>query len=291
MPTASNWHGAFALSIGHWQQIKNKMAAGTYSGCAAIHGNGQNETTLATRAHISGLNGLNTNFFGGASGCSIVEADVEMANDMNPLPDDESFWGWTNNDQGQIVLTHELGHALGLQHFEGFDVMRAFTPLPLTGGNFAQPYGDDANGIRFLYGGSSTNLFASAQKLFSNAIVATTSAQATNPSQNCQTFPVCRGQAIDVTYTVANNGSSSKTSGFRIYVNNSPSPGTGWNMWSGSATVNAGNQFTETRTLNVPSVSNGIYWILWEIDTGNTVTEFYETDNTVHSCMTLNVTC
>jgi hypothetical protein len=63
-------------------------------------------------------------------------------------------------------------------------------------------------------------------------------------------------------------------------------------MFSGVVTVNAGSQITETRTLTVPSVpSDGIYWILWQVDTLNTVPKFNESDNTVHSAMALNVTC
>ena len=250
-----------------------------------------------TRAHISGLNGLNTNFFGGGSGCSIVEADVEIADDMNPNPENQSFWGWTNLGQGQIVLTHEFGHALGLLHFQGFDVMRALTPLPITGGfgSFAQPFGDDAKGVRFLYGGSSTNVFASAQKLLNNTIVATTSGQAGNPTHNCVTVSgpgFCRGQVIGFDVTMGNNGSVSKTANARIYLNNSQSPGTGWNMWTGTATVNASAHFTQLMWVPIPtSAPNGFYWIFWEFDGNNAVAEFNESDNSVFMCMTLNLTC
>jgi hypothetical protein len=54
-------------------------------------------------------------------------------------------------------------------------------------------------------------------------------------------------------------------------------------MFNGTASNGAGGQFTETRGLTVPNVPNGTYWILWQIDTGNSVNEYNESDNAVHS--------
>jgi hypothetical protein len=238
-----------------------------------------------TRATISGANGLTTVI---SDGCTfswstenISETDIMLANDMMFSPEDESFWSWSNAQQGRVTAIHEWGHALGLLHSEGFDVMRAATPEPVAGGNTSEPYGDDANGARFLNGGFSVNMFASAQKFSGGAISATDIGTTIN---------VCKNQAISVTYTVGNNGAVSTTSGFRIFVNTAPNAYFGgWNMFNGFATVNAGSQFTETRILNVPFVNSGIYWILWQVDTGNSISEFNESDNAVHSAMTLNV--
>ncbi len=109
---------------------------------------------------------------------------------------------------------HEFGHAIGLNHSDGFDIMRTSTPLPLAGGNAAEPYPDDANGARFLYPVSiSTNVFASAQKFSGGSILATDPAGTIN---------VCRRQAISVTYSVVNNGSTDVNAGFRIFIANSP---------------------------------------------------------------------
>jgi CARDB/Matrixin len=287
MPDNSDADWAYWNTGWNWWQITNRIDWNWWydSGCTITNGNGRNETALVVRSQISGANGLTTTI---TDGCTFswetehtTETDIRLANDHYFGPEDESFWHWSNTQQGRVVAIHEWGHALGLQHAEGFDTMRAFTPLPVAGGNTSEPYGDDANGARFLYGGASTNMFASAQKFSGSAI------SATNVDS---TINVCRNQAISVTYTVANNGSVSTTSGFRIFIHNGPANIVGgWNMFNGTATVNAGNQFTETRTLTVPFVTPGIYWILWQIDTGNTVGEFNESDNAVHSAMTLNV--
>lgn len=285
MPDNSDADWAYWNGGWQWAQIKNQMDWNWWynSGCTISLDNGRNETALVNRSQISGNHGLtsciNDACFWSWEESHREECDVKMANDMGYFPEDESFWNWTELNQGRVAIVHEFGHVLGLNHSQNFNVMRSAPPLPLGGGNSAQPYPDDANGVRFLYGGSSTNVFASAQKLSG-------SIQATNTGT---TINVCRNQAISVTYSVVNNGSTNINAGFRIYINNSPSPGTGWNMFSGTANSPGGSSFTETRTLNVPFVSPGIYWILWQTDTGGTITEFNEGDNTVHSAMTLNV--
>jgi hypothetical protein len=57
-------------------------------------------------------------------------------------------------------------------------------------------------------------------------------------------------------------------------------------------TVNAGGYFTFPFKVPIPtSVPNGLYWILWDVDTNGLIAEFNESDDTVHSCMTVNITC
>jgi hypothetical protein len=285
MPDNSDADWGYWNAGWNWWQITNEIDWNWWydAGCTITFGNDRNETALVDRSQISGFNGLTTCR---NDGCTffwetehLTECDTKLANDMAYSAEDESFWNWSNAQQGRVVIVHEWGHALGLNHSEGFDVMRAVTPYPVAAGNTSEPYPDDANGARFLYGGASTNVFASAQ-MFSGSIQATNFAGTIN---------VCRGQAISLTYSVVNNGSTNVNGGFRIYINNSPSPGTGWNMFNGSASSGAGGYFTETRTLNVPFVSPGIYWILWQVDAANAVSEWNEGDNTVHSAMTLNV--
>lgn len=277
----AGWNWWNTVNVINWNWWYN-------ANCTISHGNGRNETAVVARSAISGNNGLTVRRY---DSCIfswdtqiIEEADVMLANDMVYSPEDESFWNWSNAEQGRVVNIHELGHALGLNHSENFNTMRALTPLPIAGGNTSEPYPDDANGARFLYPGYySINLFASAQKLSGGSIVATEDTQNTRYA--------CRGGKIWVTVTVGNNGTTNVTgSGFRVYLNDGPNKYSGgWNMWTGTASVNAGSYFTQSLYTTVPNVAPGLYWVLWQIDTGNTTPEYNESDNAVHSVMRVQV--
>jgi hypothetical protein len=257
------------------------------------YGDSINEVMLVTQQTIgSGLNGLTTYHYDTCffSAATYTEADIITVNTMNYATEDESQFNWSNNNQGAAVMAHELGHFIGLGHAENFDIMRAATPIPLPGSitsfSYAEPFPDDANGARWLYGGTNkTNVFSSAQKFANNSIVTANAPGTVN---------VCRGSSLSVTYSVANNGTTAVNNvGFRVYVGTSPTDNNGaGDMFSGTATSPGGTYFTETRVLTVPNVAaNGVYWILWKDDTGNTVGEFMEGDNRVHSAMTINVIC
>ncbi|MEO8212844.1 MAG: matrixin family metalloprotease [Myxococcales bacterium] len=290
LPNGSN--GATALSSlwSNWQNDTTSNLGSiiaTNFGCSLTYGDGRNEIMLVSQATLgSGVNALTTSqvstcFF---SHGTFNESDIISSVDLSYSPQDESFWNWSNAASGAVVVAHEVGHFLGLGHSEVFDIMRANTPYPLTGGNMAQPFADEANGARWLYpgGASKANAFASAQMLSGGAVVATNMAT---------TLSVCRGQAISVTVTVVNPGTVTFGSvGFRVAVTQTPNTG-GTNMFVGTATTNPGSFFTQTLNLTVPNVANGFYWVIWQNDTGNAVSETIETDNAVHSAMTLSINC
>lgn len=272
---------------------------GTYSAnCTITNGNGRNEFATVPRAAINGLNGLTVTRRSSCvfTAAEFTEGDVELAGDMSFANEDESFFNQTNSQQGQVVIAHELGHFIGLQHTESFDIMRAATPYPLVGGSgdgvFARgwhgaPYPDDAAGARFLYPGNAvTNLFASAQQFSNNAVTAT------GPST---TVNLCRGSSFNLTYTVGNNGITDVFNyGFRIYLTQQPGvAGGGVDLFtSGGAGSTHSAYWTETRTLTVPwNLPLGTWSIQWQADTGNVASESVETDNFVHSAMTISVGC
>ncbi|MBX3185275.1 MAG: matrixin family metalloprotease [Polyangiaceae bacterium] len=287
MPDTSDADWAYWNGGWQWWQITHRMDWNWWynAGCTISHGNGDSQTALVDRANISGNNGLAIRFYDSSctwswSTKSIIETDVLLANDLSYSPENESL----PSSQGRGTIIHEFGHALGLQHADNmFNMMRPSPPRPLAGGNTTLPHGDDANGARFLYGGSSTNLYVSAQRLHNGNIITTNSHV---------TAPVCHGQTVYLNYTIANNGSSNRTAGFRIYIRNTPSPGPGVNVFTDTVTVNAGNQFTGTAAISIlPLFPHGTYWFFWEIDTANAISEFNESDNVVRGPLSIKIEC
>lgn len=292
MPTNSDADWAYWNGGWQWWQIAQKMDwSWVYNaGCAIALGNGLNQTALVPRAQIGGANGLTictmTGCPRGSSRSEYTECDVQLADDMQYAPEDESFWNWENSRQGRAVILHEFGHVLGLDHSTELGVMQATSAYPLAGGNTAEPWPDDAYGVRYLYGGSGTNVFVSAQMLSDGAVVAT------GPSD---TLYVCSGQQVTVNVTVANNGTTSLSNiGFRVFLHNGPNNYSGgFSIWSGTASLDAYQQATVPLTMTIPTyAADGLYYLLWQIDTNGTAYEWNEDDNAVHSATTLQIiTC
>jgi hypothetical protein len=183
------WGNIYPIMDHHWAYNNN---------CTITVGNGVNETALVARSSINGANGLTQCHwfcFSPTNSLWYQECDVKLADDLRYSNQDESFWNWSNSEEGQVAVVHEFGHAIGLGHQAGLDVMNGSAPEPLAGGtgNHAEPFADDANGVRQLYnqnGRWEQNILASAESYSNGAVVA-------NEPQ--MTFERCRGSALGVT--------------------------------------------------------------------------------------------
>ena len=296
MPDNSARASAYYNAGFQWSQFQSLMDWNwSYDdNCSITFENGRNETAVVPRPDISGANGL-TKWDYNWSTCSFsggqyTETDVMLADDMSFDNEDESFLDWGYYlQQGRVVTLHEFGHVLGLDHSDGFDVMRALTPYPLVGGTgeHAEPFPDDVNGVRALYRSYPTqyNVFASAEELVDNG----TNEGAIQPIAQNWPSSVCPNDPIDIRYTFANNGTAGAGDiGFRIFINNVPTAaGGGWDVFRGSI-WSLDTLLTDFSTGTVPMVPAGTYYVLWQINQ-MWEGEFNQGDNVVHSAYTLNV--
>lgn len=301
MPDNSDRDGAYYNAGFQWSQFQGLMDWNwSYDdNCSITFENGRNETAVVPRSDISGANGLTQYDYNWSTcvfaGAQYTETDVMVADDMSYANEDETFsdvWltGVPSAQQGRVVLLHEFGHVLGLGHADWFDVMRTYAPEPLVGGtgDHAEPFPDDANGIRALYSNypAQYNVFASAQELFDDGT------NQGNIRAIEQSWPssVCPNDPITVYYTFGNNGTGGLGNlPFRIFINTVPTAtGGGWDVFRGSIwSLHEGTMLTDFGTGTVPMVPAGTYYVLWEM--GPWGIEFNQGDNVVHSAYTLDV--
>lgn len=255
------------------------------AGCSISANNGINQTARVARSAISGSNGMTTRIYNSSG--DIKEADVKIADDIYLGPDDESWFYGPPNSGSATTMLHEHTHALGLGHTQSINMMRTSAPQPMAGGSTHLLFPDDRSGVRSLYNGTPSylNLFVSAQRLaWGNSIV---------QNDTPQTQSACRGGSVTLTYTVMNASNSFvSNAAFRIFISNASANdySGGINLFSGSATMNYNNGFTETRTLIIPyGTPPGTYWTFWQVDGNNVLPETHEEDNAVHGPVLVQV--
>jgi hypothetical protein len=183
IPSASPQERAFFSALYETRLYVNALGFGAafqriHNGqCIIEHDNARSDAGLVNRADIDGNLGVTIEE---DDDCEfIVQADVLVGGDLNFERADESTT--IRGDVpagtriGALVMLHELGHALGLDHSSDFAVMRAGIPagmpfvgmLPNSGGLSSELTGDDVLGISNIYGfdPSYRNVYVSSQVL------------------------------------------------------------------------------------------------------------------------------
>ncbi|HXU30695.1 MAG TPA: hypothetical protein VN851_08980 [Thermoanaerobaculia bacterium] len=279
----SQWRGVIGMN-----DMVSKSGA-TTSGSKIVNNDGQNDAAIVNRSNIAGNNGLTAMFsslcfFPGTAGW--LEADVMVASDMTfgAVAED------TLPEVGRVTFIHEFGHAHGLDHSQGYNVMRTMQPRPLVAGpgETVDVLPDDAKGGRFLYpsGNTEINLFASAQQR-----IASTDTIALN---NSGTVIACTGGGgkITINATVGNNGTVNVTQTERWWLNKDSFAGHSGGILIGqwnNGTFLASSAFTRPVTLTLPALAAGTYFLFHGVDVLNQVVESREDDNNVREALRIKV--
>jgi hypothetical protein len=203
--------------------------------CYITHNDGRSDVALVNRADLDGGLGLT---IAQNDGCTfswedehITEAYVMVAADLAFDRADESAVatkGGAGTKLGALVLLHELGHALGLDHSTEFAVMRngitARAPyvgmLPGSGGLNTELTGDDVNGIGNIYGydPSYRNVFVSSQVLRNGVLLDNNIDPTRGDAQHPDPLMVCPGDKVNFYATIGNDSSVRESLQVAIYA-------------------------------------------------------------------------
>lgn len=294
IPTGTDKASAYFNAINRWNDVRamadRLVAHGTTSGSSITHGDDRFDAAVVARSAIGGLSGLTKKFYNVA--CvpfvtkKIIEADVMVASDIpfgNPAED-------VLLDNGRDVFMHEFGHALGLQHYQSFNIMRSASPRPHFGGpgEHIDVLPDDAAGGRALYpvSGTHTNVLSSAYRRdTSNDTILL------NQTPGTTVFACSGGGGVlGVQATVANNGNVNVTQTERWFMstNSTAYGGTQVFQWNNS-TYNANSALTILRTFTLPALSVGTYRLFHSVDALNQHAEVREDDNSAREVLIIEV--
>lgn len=241
MPSGSPSEKAFFSALYETRFYVNALGFGAgfkriHNGrCLIEHDNGRSDVALVNRADIDGALGLTIIE---TDGCvfdweeeHIITADVMVSADLNFGRADESAVitrAPAGTRIGALVMLHEIGHALGLEHSSSFAVMRdglsARAPFvgmtPSSGGLCSELTGDDVFGISKIYGfdPSYRNVFVSSQVLRNGVLVDNN----IDPTRGDATHPdpllVCPGDRVSFIATIGNDNSLTEQLQVAIYA-------------------------------------------------------------------------
>lgn len=238
---------------------------------------------------------------------SITEADVfvgDVHNMGQPEPIITSSGGGLG--KGRETFLHEFGHALGLDHYGTFNMMRSGQSTSSSGfirfggsGERIDAAPDDAAGGRFLYpaSGSERNVFAASQKHV-NGTTFPFGTVITNADGGLsqKTLNVCNstgGVFNDLKFTGGNNGTVSVTHNEKWYLSASSSQWSATSIvvstWYGG-TWNANGHYYSLHTITVPPLPTGIYYLYHQVDSSFGDAESREDDNVSRTVYRFNVT-
>ena len=279
----SSWDVRLQNAMWHWNNVKGtdfnfyvgRDTDGTHSSS-----NGRNEIYLDNS--LSGPLAVTITryhcywFFGWHQG--IDETDIGFNNNISWSTGKYSYSNPTGSPYNfEGVALHELGHAFGLIHENRWmATMNSYYPNCGPFGHYKEfdPFGDDRQGIRYLYADGTTEIDVAGSPL------KRTGTGTSNLVSS--TLTAASGSYITIDFTFSNQGTSTATFDIGFYLSTNSYIST-WDTHLGTNTGawgSSGYTGTFTRTLWIPSwIAPGYYYVGFIVDDGNSLAENNESNN------------
>lgn len=219
------------------------------------------------------------------------EVDVVMNPDPMPL-DSNKHWSFTPVSTAiiteynyDVVFLHELGHALGLKHYND-KIATMNSKYPNSGSvghsNTVTPHSDDRHGLRYLYPGNTTARDFAVIR-FKNSGSSTNNNEVLYNGSNTRTL--LKGNTYQIEYTVENLGTSTETPQVNFYISTNTHISTS-DTYIGGVTFNQfpeGASYHGKANITIPTnLANGSsYSIGYKVDPYNGIQESDESNNFV----------
>jgi len=290
MPVGSIWDLQTQYMMHEWNTIKGSnftYYVGRDTDGSVNTSNGKNEISFLYKPSESYLGITNSRYkcywlFGTKYG--YTETDIHLNTRYS-----WTSHGFTGSNTGspynfQLVMLHELGHALGLLHSDNRPA--TMNTYYYNGGpnghyNRVEPHGDDRYGLRILYPDSSTGRDVSVSRFHNTG--GSTSKNIIKTISGSRTTRLYRGSQYDLQYTMENLGTQSESVNIRFYISTNSYISTA-DTYIGSTTWNmgAGSFATATKRITIPtSLASRTYYIGYIIDPYNNIPENDNLNNRV----------